>query len=694
MKRNNLWIGLLALPLMVQAETETRLPTIEVENTAGGSLQTSQSTERLTQQASGDTLGDYLNDLPNVASASYGAAVGRPVVKGMSGYRVKILQNDLEASDLSAMSQDHAVGLNAKSAERIELLKGPASLLYGAHAGGVVRVVDHLAEDFPKKGISGTAEVSTSSNNQAQNVSGQVNAASEQFAVTVSGVRQQAQNYQDGRGTEIADSDVLSEQGQFGVIYRYQPRSQVQFYTNQLHKDYGVPNVTPDATRINMRRSDYGLKWTGFAVNETLDKVQLSLQTSDYLHDETEGGRKDGLFGQQQNTAVLSADYFLGDWLGTAKLGFEDKKLQVCHEHGACDDFRVPARTGGVLGESIENYMAARNLPYSHGHPMPDTNSQTWYASLHGEKAVGSEDAILSLALYTELRSLAANPDNIQETWVYPSSLDANYYQTQTDWAGSVSAAWLQPIQQNADWELSVSYLQRLPSVDELYWNGFHHATNSYIFGDRSLKTEQSVNLDWDIHWPTQKGDWQGNLFCDRFQNYIYQDTVYDAQGQILIDPFHISEVWMTQQADATFYGGSIAYAHRLGYWQNTPLVLRNQLDVLKAQLVNGGHLPRTAPMTWLVGLSYEPSHWSAKLNWKQVFKTESLAQYEGATAGYHWLSFYTDWKPKTAHGQWKLWLKGDNLLDEYAQNHLSFLKDTAPLMGRQFSIGLSWHYQ
>lgn len=203
MKRNSLWIGLLALPLLVQAETETRLPTIEVEDTAGGSLQTSQSTERLTQQASGDTLGDYLNDLPNVASASYGAAVGRPVVKGMSSYRVKILQNDLEASDLSAMSQDHAVGLNAKSAGRIELLKGPASLLYGAHAGGVVRVVDHLAEDFPKKGISGKAGVSTSSNNQAQNVRGQVNAASEQFAITVSGVRQQAQNYQDGRALRL-----------------------------------------------------------------------------------------------------------------------------------------------------------------------------------------------------------------------------------------------------------------------------------------------------------------------------------------------------------------------------------------------------------------------------------------------------------------------------------------------------------
>ena len=691
MKRIAVLLGLSVLPGLAKADTT--LNTIEVQESADVHVEVPQKTDELSQQAAGNTLGDYLENLPNVDSASYGAAVGRPVVKGMSGYRVKILQNDIEASDLSAMSQDHAVGVNAKAAERIELLKGPASLLYGAHAGGVVRVVDHLAEDFPKKGLSGKIEGSTATNNQAQNLSGQISAAGDSLALTVSGVRQQTKNYTDGNGNEIPESDVLSEQAQIGLIYRYAPKAQVQLYSTQLHKDYGIPNVTSAATRIEMRRQDYGLKWTGYEVNPNLDKLQLSLQTSDYLHDETEGGRKDGLFGQKQNTAQLTAEYVLGDWLGTAKFGFEDKELKVCHEHGACDDFSIADRTGKPLGESVENYLAYKGLPYSHGHPMPDTSTQTWHLSLQGERPVGQKDASLSLAAYLESRTLSADPANIQETWVYPSRLDPHYYDTDTDWAGSLSAGWTQPIHAQASWELNVSYLQRLPSVDELYWNGFHHATDSYIFGNRYLKKEQSVNVDWDIHWQTAQGDWQGNLFYYRFLDYIYQDVAFDAQGKELVDPFHLSDVWMTQQADANFYGGSVAYAHKLLDLKSTPLVLSNQLDVLYAKLVDGKSLPRTAPMSWLVGLSYEPKTWTAKLNLKHVFETSELATHETKTAGYNWLALYADWKPKTQQGQLKLWLKGENLLDEYAQNHLSFLKDTAPLMGRQLSLGVSWQY-
>ena len=692
MKKMATLLAFAALPTWVNAETA--LQTIEVEEAAQIHVESSETTESLSKNAAGHTLGDYLDALPNVDSATYGAAVGRPVVKGMSGYRVKILQNDVEASDLSAMSQDHAVGVNAKAAERIELLKGPASLLYGAHAGGVVRVVDHLAEDFPKKGISGKIEASTATNNQAQNLSGQLSAAGEKFAITASGVRQQTQNYVDGNGHEIKDSDVLSEQGQLGVIFRYQPKAQIQLYTTQLQKDYGIPNDTDAATRIHMNRSDYGLKWTGYEVSEQIDQLQFALQTSDYLHDETEGTSKDGLFGQQQTTAELTADYALGDWLGTAKFGVEYKALKVCHEHGQCHDFTQATRTGKPLGESMVNYINARGLPYSHGHPMPDTSSQTWHVSMQGERPMAQTGQALSLAAYLETRSLSANPDNIQETWVYPSNLDASYYKTQQDWAGSLAVGWKQPIHAQADWDFNISYLQRLPSVDELYWNGFHHATDSYIFGNRYLKKEQSVNVDWDIHWQTDQGDWQGNLFYYRFQDYIYQDTVYDAQGDKLIDPFHLSDVWMTQQADAQFYGGSLAYAHRLVNLQATPLVLSNQMDVLYANLMAGGNLPRTAPMTWLSSLSYEPNAWSAKFSWKHVFKATELATHETETPGYDWLAVYLDWKPKTEQGQWTLWLKGDNLLNADARNHLSFLKETAPLMGQQFSVGVSWQYQ
>lgn len=689
-KKSIVFLGLLGLPAL--AEATTVLQTVDVEAKTEVHVEASKKTDSLSQSASGETLGDYVENLPSVSSATYGAAVGRPVVKGMTGYRVKVVQNDLEASDLSAMSQDHAVGVSPKSSQHIELLKGPQALLYGAHSGGVVRVVDNLADGFPKKGLGGKIDASGADNNAAKNINGELSAAGEQFAITVSGVRQQSENYQDGRGNRIQESDVLNEQAQLGVTYRYQPKAQIQLYTHYLHKDYGIPTGEVDKIRIDMTRKDYGLKWTGYELNSNLDKLQFSAQTSDYLHDETENGKADGLFGQKINTFEVSADYVLSDWNGTAKLGFQDKELQVCHSHGKCGSFTKGKP--GVLSQKTQGFVdnPAYGLPYSHGNPMPDTQAQTWNLALQGERAIRPTSQ-LSLATHIEYRSLSANSANIDQVWIYPSSLNSSYYDTQQDVAASVSAAWKQTFAKNADWQLSLSYLQRLPSIDELYWNGAHHATDSYIFGNRNLKTEQSVNIDWDIHWQTQQGDWQGNLFYYRFQDYIYQDGLYDAAGNKKVAPFHSAEVWVTEQTDAQFYGGSLGYAHRLFNVQSTPVVLSNQFDVLYAQKIDGGNLPRTAPMTWLVGLGYEPQSWSAKLNFKHVFEATELAKNEEATNGYHLLSLYADWKPKTAQGQWKVWVKGDNLMDNYAQNHLSFLKDTAPLMGRNLAAGVSWQY-
>ncbi|MBW9263717.1 MAG: Plug domain-containing protein, partial [Candidatus Thiodiazotropha sp. (ex. Lucinisca nassula)] len=113
------------------ASADDELDSITVYGSQGDAQQ-SQNAESLRKGATNSTLGGYLDSLPNVDSASYGEAVGRPVIRGMSGYRVKILHNDNHLSDLSAMSQDHAVAVAPRASERIQLLKGPASLLYAA----------------------------------------------------------------------------------------------------------------------------------------------------------------------------------------------------------------------------------------------------------------------------------------------------------------------------------------------------------------------------------------------------------------------------------------------------------------------------------------------------------------------------------------------------------------------------------
>ncbi|MBF6058110.1 TonB-dependent receptor [Thiomicrorhabdus heinhorstiae] len=692
MKRKLLIVALSLQPIIASAETSLESIDVEAQSEQDADRKV-QDSEALQRQASGQTLGDYLDNTPNVDSASYGAGVGRPVVRGMSGYRVKILQNDLEASDLSAMSPDHAVGVSAKASQRIELLKGPASLLYGAQAGGVVRLVDEAAADFPKQGISGKLEASATDSNEGRNLSGQVSAASEKFGISFSGVHQQTGDYVDGNGQTIKDSDVLSQQGQVNLFYRYAPDTQLQFYFRDLYKDYGIPNSTAEETRISMERQDYGVKWSKNALNDAIDRLSMELQYSDYLHDETEGGRKDGLFGKKTLTFDLTMDYAWQDWLGTAKFGVSNQELKVCHEHGGCESFTTASRNSGPIGDSIENNMTTYGLPYSHGHPMPDTEERRWYASTQADKPLNETDT-LSLGAYMEYRTLDADPSNIQQTWVYPTSLDANYYDSAQDWAGSLSAAFKRDWDQFSGWEASLSYLQRLPSADELYWNGFHHATDSYIFGNRYLNKEQAITLDLDWHGRLWQGDWQASAFYYAFKDYIYQRTVYDAGGQPLLDPFHTSEVWMMLQDDARFYGGSVSYGRNLGTAGQSPWRLNSQIDILYAKLSDGSNLPRTAPASWLVGLDYQQTDWQTNLSLKHVFEATELAKYETATPGYNWLSFYAQKDLKGEQSQWSLWFKADNILDEYAQNHLSFLKDTAPLSGRQLSVGVRWQYR
>ncbi|MEB8434309.1 TonB-dependent receptor [Cocleimonas sp. KMM 6892] len=681
----------LLMSSVVLAETE--LEEVTVIGTTEEKTSVPEKTEILKEDASNTTLGAYLDALPNVDSASYGEAVGRPVVRGMSGYRVKVLHNDNDLNDLSAMSQDHAVAVAPRASERIELLKGPASLLYAAQAGGVVKVSDSLDSRFPEKGIHGSVSTDHRIDADSHALDARVSVANDKWALRLGGLKQESDSYQSGNGDTIADSDVNTTQAQVGLSWKPNAQSELQINATKLDKDYGIPNNTSEATRIDMSREDLGIKYRYQPDLEWLDEITLDFLDSDYLHDETEGSRKDGLFGQQQQRGSLNAAWGVGDWMGETRIGLAHSELKVCHEHGACDAFSDATRTGATLGDSVTQYWENTGLPYSHGHPMPDTQSRIFQASTTAQKML-NDSFELSLGTHLQSRQLTPNPDNIQEQWVHPSGLDPDYYDKRDDHALSFSLGLNNKAEEKKlTWEASIGYLERFPSVDELYWNGFHHATDSYIFGDSNLDKERSVNLDFDIGYQHHDHLIQFSTFYYRFKDYIYQDRGYDDNGNALIDPFHLSQVWLTGQTDAIFYGGSLRYENSQLRFNDKPLTLWGQADVLDASKTNGETLPRTAPASMEVGVRYEPADWSASLSLKHVFNADKLAPNEEETSGYNSLNIQIkkDWN--VANQEVEVWLKGTNLTDEYAENHLSVLKTTAPLPGRQISAGINWRF-
>lgn len=698
-------LGLLAMSLPVLAaaspdadtsaepDAPIELDEVTVEGRAE-SDPTSQDTDALRRGAANDTLGSYLDAMPNVDSASYGEGVGRPVVRGMTGYRVKILQNDHEVSDLSAMSQDHAVAVAPRTSERIELLKGPASLLYAAQSGGVIRVSDRLDSLFRERGFSGALSNDLRAGQSSQSSNGFAHFANDRYAAFVSGFRQASDAYESGAGDIVADSDLDTQQGQFGLGWRPGPRSEVQVSGTFLAKEYGIPNDTDTVSRIEgLERQDFTGAFSFFPGLSWLSTVRLDLLSSDYTHFETEGARQDGRFGLSRVNGALTLEWAGGPWTGRTRIDVGDSELQVCHEHDACEEFTTAERTGRPLGESMVQQFENNGFAFSHGHPLPDTDNQSAQLSTVIERAIWTGHDI-SLAVNTRVRELAPDPANIQEEWVHAEQLDPDHYRRQDDHTVSLAAGMSDRlIRERFGWEVSISYLERLPSVDELYWNGVHHATNTYLFGDVDLATERSMNLDLDLTFADGPHRARLSTFHYRFSDYIFQEQGFDANGTPLRDPFHLSDVWFTRQADADFTGASLRYDHLLGPRFRLPLTVWGEVEALSAEEAGGDNLPRTSPGNAALGVIYDTARWQATASVRRVFEARQLAPNETPTEGYTWISTYVQTTRNIGGYDLDFWLRGDNLLNAEARNHLSVLKATAPRPGRQVFAGINWRF-
>jgi len=653
---------------------------------------TSYKVENLGKKKQGETLGDYLSNELGVESATYGAAVGRPTVRGMEGYRVGIAQGGIMLNDLSAMSQDHAVGLNAKIVERIELAKGPASLLYGSYSGGIIRTLgeEHLAK-LPKEGLSLDMSLSTNSDTGKGTQSFKSSYATKTLALYLNYFNHEANNYSSD-GVEVPASDTSSEQFHGVLAWQINPNLLVKFYGDTMDKEYGIPNRTDERTDILMEQERYGLVIHNKKLWR-LTNVITEIQSSDYRHYEREDGRYDGLFDQQQISLSTKFDFDLGESTqANFRLEWMENELKVCHEHGECEELSLGVRTDAVDGASLLNYYNTTGIPYSHGHPMPDTKEQKLLLGLNIKHYYGESDE-LSLASNAVLRRLTPDSSNMQETWLMPTSIDPDFYDEESQSALSFSLGWWHEWNEQLTTQLSLSYLERLPSAQELFWNGFHHATESYILGNRDLDKEQSINIDLDILYKHNDAlSSKLSLFYYDFANYIYQSPKVDATGTPMLDPFHLSPIWQMQGVEATIYGMGLeeSYKIHLGAHQLNFLA---QLNTLVGKLDSGGYIPRMAPYNATLSLEHKIGSWNNMISYKWVDESRNEAANETHTEGYQMLNISTTYRYELNQGFVELWAKGNNLTDDIATNHISFLKDSAPLQGRNFTFGIRYHY-
>ena len=657
-----------------------------------------QDSKTLAKEAKGETLGDYLEQEQFIDSASYGPAVGRPVIKGMDGYRVGITNGNINLNDLSSMSQDHAVGVMPRATKKIEFLKGPASLLYGSYSGGVIRV---FGEEHQKKMLQDGLRVDTTlsygSNGAGKIGTATLEAADSNFSAYISTAYHQADSYNDGEGNLIKDSDTLSQQTHAVLGYRLNESNIFKVYYDNLKKDYGIPNNTLESTTIDMKQERYGLVWHAKDLFNTLEYAQTEISYSEYLHYEYEGDSADGLFGQNQFNISTAFGLDFEDWHVDTNLEYLNNELKVCHEHGKCDFFRVADRKSNVTdgAKMVATTLDSDNpngLPFSHGHPMPNIDESIFKGGMAFKNFINDSNEI-TLSARTDIRSLTPNSENIQQEWLVPASIDPNYYNTINDSAVSGSIGWYNFLTETITMQTSLSYIQRLPSSTELFWNGFHHATNSYIMGDRYLENEESLNFDFDFMWSKNGATSAVSFFYYDFSNYIYQTQLIGNNNE----PINVNDIsgighdayaWGMTSAGALVYGAAIKESYKKEISSNE-FEVSVSLEAIRGELKDGSNIPRMPPFNASLELKHKYHDLSSRLGYKYVDQSRFEGVHESKTPAYSWLSAYIEYTYKTRYIQGLIYLKGENLTDEMAYNHLSFLKDTAPLPGRQITAGL-----
>jgi iron complex outermembrane receptor protein len=605
----------------------------------------------------GDTLGRELG----VQSSAYGPGAGRPIIRGMDSARVRITEAGLGVADVSGASPDHRVAADTLNARQVEILRGPATLLYGSGAiGGLVNIVAERvprvqARDF---GAQATVRAASAERERAAafDLAGPLAGSS---SWRVEGFRQKTGEYE--LAAPLRDDDVVAagrlpnsqtdtRSGALGAAWFGAEGRRLGFAVQRYESDYGIPNPEEPVT-IELGRSRYELHGDSSAALGPFSGLRSRFALTDYEHTEFEPSGEPGATFTNR--------------------GIEGR-IELPHAE--------TAGWRGVLGVQL-----GRTKTRGAGEgELPQTEAQQMAAFIVEERRIGAVRVELGARLERERY-------DVREDYASGARAPARSFSLVTLAAG---ATW----RFAPGWDLSATLTsaQRAPAVEELYFLGAHPATFAFEAGDPDLRKERSNNLDVVLRYGAGAWRAQASVFVNRVRDYIYgffdgtSTDVLDENGNV---EETLSNLFFTQ-ADARLAGGEVEFA----YGARTGAQARVWGDLVRARLASGpndgANLPRISPARLGLDLGWRSERWFAQLAVTRVFRQDRVASFdlrdgapERATAGYTRVDVGAAYRlpglPVT------LFLQGRNLTDQDIRVHTSFLRDLAPLPGRSLWFGL-----
>jgi iron complex outermembrane receptor protein len=609
------------------------------------------SSTQITQRAS-TSLGEVLESETGVAKRSFGVGSSRPVIRGFDGDRVLVLQDGVRGGSLGSQSGDHGESIDPLSAERIEVVKGPGTLLYGSNAlGGVVNVIGN-DENEAHTGFRGFFTALAGTADRQGGLAGGVEYGFKNWLFRGNLSAQRSGNYATPLGI-IPNSAARSNTGSFGVGY-YGNKAFVSGVFNVDIRRYGIPFAAlfeggkeerisggelpfvDEDVDIRMRRRNFRING-GFRNldNSFLSSVNYNLDYTNYRHKEIEtvGGIDEvGTIFDNKTFSYRSLFEQTKYNRLTGRFGFE----------GFNRDYEVTGAEQLISGKVKHNSL-----------------------SFFGLEELNFERVKFQFGGRVERNSYRPeNPELLERTFTgFSGGVGANF------------ALW-----QGGAFVVNYTHSFRAPSLEELYNNGPHVGTISFEIGNENLRAEQSNGLDFSLRHLSNRFRLTGDVYYYRIDDFVFQ-ALQDADGDGQIDVLEGLPVRRYEQQNSMYLGAEISADVTI----NKYLVFLLGADVVRAELSDGTPLPRIPPMRGRVGFDVRWKGISLRPEGVFVGKRGAgdIFPLETPTAGYALYNLAGSYTIGSRHYAHIFSFNAYNLTDRLYRNHLSFIKDLAPEIGR-----------
>ena len=680
--RGVLFCGLLLVFTQTRAHESTSLQ-IDVTGSSESSTGILTPTKILQgnelQDKLGTTLGATIGNELGVSQTGYGLGASRPVMRGLEGARVQILQNGLSVGDVSAISADHAVASPVGNARQIEILRGAAALLYGSgSSGGLVNIVnDRILTSLPDE-ATGSANTSYDSVSNGRAASGHVDTSFESIAIHVDTAINNNQNYRiPGNSTQGGPNQVwgvppggpfenftgklpnsFNNQNNLGVGASYIGKSgYTGISVERLNNNYGIP--TPEGGMIAQSQNRYDFQHQTRDPFAGFSSIKFSAANSNYNH--TEFSITNGAY----TPAAL--------WKNIAN----EFRLELAHKQfmGWKGTFGAQVTRSSVEATEIETGSYAI-LPST----KTNSNALFWieegrWGALQGNLGLRYDLVGQHPNQTTEFESLTVNSGVTPST---PGLQNRNFNLI------SYSAGSLWNFTSGYGTGLSYTVSQRAPSAQELYSYGIHESTATFAVGNSNLSKETSHNLEANIQKTIGKVRGKVNVYLNKFSNYIY--GYYTGQTATNAEDFSVVQA---QQAAATIKGeeGELTYN-----WGNVGSGARLFADASQGTFDAGGNLPlQPAPRVGLQ-VAHQKNGWLANASYTYSFQQNRLATWEvGPTPSYNLLNAGLSYTEKINKVSWTGYMMLKNILNDdirYATTPMA-VRLYAPQPGRSLMVGV-----